>query len=196
MALWQKGMSYLSQCNVGLDGVVDQQENYMKSGFKLVYGNVRYQGVAGGSMTSEHVVSVSDVPFDVLSNYDRRYFPADRSRFLKQWISAPGASGLAFVQDDGLLGYGVIRACREGYKIGPLFADSDAIAETLFNALKSKLTEQDSIFLDVPEVNAFAMTMAEKYSMVEVFRTARMYTRDAPNISLERVYGVTSFELG
>jgi len=44
MAIWQAGMHYLKGCNIGLDGVVDQQENYKKSGFKLAYRNIRYQG--------------------------------------------------------------------------------------------------------------------------------------------------------
>ncbi len=32
--------------------------------------------------------------------------------------------------------------------------------------------------------------------MTSVFETARMYTQHAPEIALDRVFGVTSFELG
>ncbi len=32
--------------------------------------------------------------------------------------------------------------------------------------------------------------------MSEVFGTARMYTRDIPELPVERIFGVTIFELG
>src|SRR3989344_1657368 len=39
--VWNEALKYLSSHNVGLDGVVAQQENYKKSGFKLAYRNIR-----------------------------------------------------------------------------------------------------------------------------------------------------------
>ena len=42
--IWNAGLEYLGGRNIGLDGVVEQQEKYGKSGFKLAYRNVRYQG--------------------------------------------------------------------------------------------------------------------------------------------------------
>ncbi|MFB9123882.1 hypothetical protein ACFFYR_11945 [Paraburkholderia dipogonis] len=37
------------------------------------------------------------------------------------------------------MGYGVLRRCLTGYKIGPLFADSNEIAARLFFALTSSI---------------------------------------------------------
>ena len=45
LQLWHQVMSYLGARNIGLDGVVEQQPNYMKSGFTLAHRNVRYEGV-------------------------------------------------------------------------------------------------------------------------------------------------------
>ena len=45
MRIWQHGMRYLGDRNIGLDGVVAQQANYRKSGFRLAYRNIRYQGL-------------------------------------------------------------------------------------------------------------------------------------------------------
>ncbi len=45
--IWNAGLKYLEGRNVGLDGVVAQQNNYKKSGFKLAYRNIRYEGYGG-----------------------------------------------------------------------------------------------------------------------------------------------------
>lgn len=45
--IWNAGLAYLKGRNVGLDGVVSQQNNYRKSGFTLAYRNIRYEGFGG-----------------------------------------------------------------------------------------------------------------------------------------------------
>ena len=45
MQVWHAAMEQMKNYNVGLDGVTDQQANYMKSGFKLAYRNIRYSGI-------------------------------------------------------------------------------------------------------------------------------------------------------
>ena len=100
------------------------------------------------------------------------------------------------MKDGKLAGYGVIRPCRSGYKIGPLFADDPELAEAIFLALKSEIDPAEPFYLDTPEVNRAAVALAERYQMKPVFETARMYTGAKPDLSLDRVFGVTSFELG
>ena len=100
------------------------------------------------------------------------------------------------MQDGSLSGYGVIRTCRNGYKIGPLFADTQELAGSLFLALKSKVKPTDAIFLDTPEINQSALALAESHNMKVSFETARMYTGELPVMPLNRIFGVTSFEIG
>ena len=52
------------------------------------------------------------------------------------------------------------------------------------------------VFLDVPAVNREAVALAESLGLAPVFETARMYTGAIPPLRLERVFGVTTFELG
>lgn len=78
----------------------------------------------------------------------------------------------------------------------PLFADSPELAEALFLSLKSGIKPAESFYLDTPEVNRAAITLAERYNMKVVFETARMYTGEKPDMPLNRLFGVTSFELG
>ena len=70
----------------------------------------------------KHVIDASVLPFERIDAYDRRHFPAPRSRFLQDRIHRPGGHALAVVDGDAIRGYTVMRPCRIGYKIGPLFA--------------------------------------------------------------------------
>ena len=194
MQVWQHGMRYLEERNVGLDGVVAQQANYRKSGFRLAYRNIRYQGRVDG-IGCAHVTAAANVPFEQLLAYDRQCFPAAREGFVAAWIAQPDAVALASVDDGRLTGYGVVRRCKAGCKIGPLFADDAGVATGLFRALAASMPGE-VIVLDVPEVNPAAVALAERHGMTSVFETARMYTKDAPAIAIDRVFGVTSFELG
>lgn len=199
MRVWRHGMDYLRGRNVGLDGVVAQQANYRKSGFQLAYRNIRFQGVAAqGSAHGEphaDLLNASALPLDALSHYDRQCFPAARERFLANWLAQPDAIARVAVRDGTVVGYGVLRRCRSGNKIGPLFADNGEIAGHLFSALTSGVPGE-VFFFDAPEINASAVALAERHGMTSVFETARMYTQAPPAIAIERVFGVTSFELG
>src|SRR5947208_4265365 len=121
--------------------------------------------------------------------------PAPRTAFLRAWIGAPGHVGRALGRDGGLAGWGVIRPCRKGYKIGPLVADDRAAAEAVLSALLAGVGGGE-IFLDVPSVNRDAVALAQNLGLAPVFETARMYTGAIPPLRLERVFGVTTFEVG
>src|SRR5262249_28884205 len=137
LAIWNAAMQRLAGHTVGLDGVVAQQGNYRKSGFAFAYNNIRFEGRGGGA-ASDDLIDVRAVPFERLCAYDRRAFPASRSGFLRAWLEQPGVSALASIEDDTIRGYGAIRPCREGFKIGPLFADTPVIADTLYRGLASR----------------------------------------------------------
>ena len=195
--IWNAGLERLKGRNIGLDGVVDQQDNYRQSGFRLAYRNIRYQGSGrGGPAGNGTFVLLQDLPLDMIVGYDRSFFPEDRTRFLQCWITQPGATALGMLEQDRLVGYGVLRPCRWGYKIGPLFADEVHLAEAMFLALTMHTEKDAPVFLDVPEVNPLAVDLAESHAMTAVFETARMYTRRQPDLPLARLYGVTTFELG
>jgi hypothetical protein len=65
----------------------------------------------------------------------------------------------------------------------------------VLSALLTK-TGGGEIFLDVPSVNRDAVALAEHLGLAPVFETARMFTGAIPPLRLERVFGVTTFELG
>lgn len=197
MQLWKTALDYLGNRAVGLDGVLAQENNYIKSGFTAAYHNLRFQATSRNySRTPQEIVDLSAVPLAELLSYDNLAFPASRAEFLTRWIKPGGGAALGYVSDERLKGYGVIRACRSGYKIGPLFADNGNIAEVLWQALMNRIRVSAPVFLDVPGVNASALKLAENYKMQMVFETSRMYRGEPSPVDLNKIYGVTSFELG
>src|SRR5882757_6479699 len=196
LRLWKAAIAHAGGRVIGLDGVVAQQQNYAKSGFELAYANIRYGGAIGASHRPQaDVIDLSEVPLATVEAYDAKVFPAPRTAFLRAWINAPGHVGCARMRDGRLAGFGVIRPCRQGYKIGPLAADDRATAEIVLSALVAKIGD-GQIFLDIPSVNRDAIALAEDLGLKPVFETARMYTGAIPPLLLDRIFGVTPFELG
>ncbi len=195
--LWNRALESLNGILCGLDGVVDQQENYKKSGFIYAHRNVRYKttGLINVNL-NPNITDINDIPFNNLLIYDSECFPASRPQFLSEWIKLPESFTLAFTENNTLKGYGTIRKCREGFKIGPLFADNETVAEELLISLLSKVNETDNVYFDIPETNLEAVKIVNKYNMQYVFETARMYKNGTPKINMNKVFGITTFELG
>jgi GNAT superfamily N-acetyltransferase len=194
--LWQAGMAHLEGRVVGLDGVVAQQANYAKSGFAIAHRNIRFQGVPFQVKPVPDDCEAKAITADQLSairDYDLACFGAARDAFLMPWLSTHTARAL--LRDGRVAGYGVIRPCAIGHKIGPLFADDAAAAETLFQALV-ETAPGESITLDCPEPNKAACKLAKRHGLQPVFETARMYRGADPRLPLDRIFGITTFELG
>ena len=199
IALWRAAMDRLAGRTIGLDGVVAQQDSYRKSGFELAWNNVRYEGVTRCCETPDSPA----VPLRALGHatpelleYDAAFFPDDRRRFVQHWTTQTACTALAVRRDGLLAGYGVIRPCRTGYKIGPLFADDIDLADRLFRALISRVRPGETVQLDIPATNPSALELVQTHGMQPVFETARMYAGVAPDLPLRRLFGITTFELG
>lgn len=186
--------------SIGMDGVFAMQDYYAKGGFVFSHRNLRFRTEIAEkplplAVDVEGIVLLDKVPFEQLLAYDRACFPAPRRTFLEGWIAQPDARALGCLRDGRLSGYGVVRRCREGCKIGPLFADDLQAAEALYAHLAA-FAVGGPLFLDAPENNPAAMAMVRQHGMVEVFGCARMYLGPVPEVAHERVFGVTTFELG
>ena len=181
--------------SIGMDGVFDMQEYYARGGFRFVCRDLRFEGRGMKSPYPQEIVEASFLPFERIDLYDRRHFPAPRSGFLRSWIQRPGGHALAVMEDDAMRGYGVMRPCRTGHKIGPLFAVNASVAERLLVALGSRVPGEP-IFLDVPEINRDALALVARHGMKEVFGCARMVLGPIPKLPDAEIFGVTTFELG
>ncbi|HEV7317586.1 MAG TPA: GNAT family N-acetyltransferase [Ensifer sp.] len=195
--LWSEVMPLAEGRVVGLDGVVAQQENYRRSGFAYAHANVRYGGIIDVvEPPVADLLEVAPVHMPLVLDYDRRFVPASREAFLREWLKASdGRRSVVLLRDGAVAAYGTIRACREGYKIGPLFSDSETGADLVFRKLAAGANGSE-VYLDIPEPNASARALCDRYNLKPVFETARMYRGADPELPLGRIYGITTLELG
>lgn len=192
---------------IGMDGVFAMEPFYAKGGFVREHRELRFEAAperracgtggmtAGRAPGSPAIVPIGTVPFDQVVRYDSMHFPAARPDFIRRWIAQPRACAIASVSGGALTGYSVARPARTGMRIGPLFADSPSIAESLLAHILDACAGVP-VHLDVPECNPDAMALVGRHGMREVFGCAKMSLGTPPALPWNRIYGVTSFELG
>lgn len=198
LRLWQAACTHAAGRLIGLDGVLQEQENYRRSGFDLAWRNIRFGGVPEPRPQLSDSVTIrplTDLTPQVAA-LDARVFPAPRPAFWREWFGADGHQAAVALEAGETVGFATVRPCREGFKIGPLVARDRSVAEALLADLLTAVPDGQPVFLDVPEPNGDAQALARTLGLAPVFETARMYTGAAPVQELSLVYGVTSFELG
>ena len=194
-ALFDRALERAAGRVVGLDGVLAQQESYERRGFVLAHRNVRWR-TAGGDERPTELVEVSSVPFDQLLAFDAAVWGAERERFLRAWTDRPPGHALACLRNGSLAGYGVLRPCRVGAKVGPLLADNEDVADTLLTGLLATAGPQAEVFVDMPTGNTRAESLRGTREMERSFETARMYLNGRPPEDVERVFAVSTLEFG
>jgi GNAT superfamily N-acetyltransferase len=202
LALWKHAVERLRSGIIGLDGVVSQQSNYQKSNFNYAYPSHRFCWKPNADLKlgedgfyENNIVPESKVAFAALCAYDYDCFRYARPEFLRVWTSMPTSKTFVSMDKNAIQGYATLRLCHQGFKLGPLFADTPSIARNLLLAAGYE-AQGNPIFLDVPEPNREAGELAVEFGMHKVFETARMYANGVPDLPIERIYGVTTFELG
>ncbi len=189
---------YGKDFNVGIDGVLQMQSTYERHGLTYSHKNSRYAGTAKATAKlSNHCIPISQKDLAAVAAFDAKFFSTPRPQFLECWLFQKDAHAF-IIKENGtgeIVGYGVIRKCFQGHKVGPLFANTPDIAAEILESLMSTVPDE-AVFLDVPEPNASAIALAQKSNMQSVFATVRMYTKQVPALPLDKIYGITSFELG
>ena len=187
-AVWDEAMAYLGgDRTIGLDGVPEQQANYAAMGFVPAYDTIRMSGTlparpAGAS-------TISEACFEDIQELDRGCFPSEREPFLRHWLAAPNQSYVC-CSEGKPEAYAVRRPCREGAKIGPLFASSIGDASAIM-ALQSGL-----VHIDVPTTQPEWLAALSSLGLRPGFKTTRMYRGTPPSLNMSRIFGVSSLELG
>jgi len=169
-----------------------------RMGFEHRYDGVRMRGTvslrASPAGNGTAVVPVATVARDRLMRYDHAVTGMVRPHFLQHWLDQGDSAGLALIDEHGELGgYAFVRACRVGYRIGPLFANDAASAYRLFDSLCARVGWGQTVFLDVPDRNPAALALAADREMVAIATAPRLVRGTIPSTQLARVFGVTNW---
>ena len=211
LALWRAALERAEArgiSSVGLDGVVEQQANYRRSGFGFAHRNLRLAGrpdpgaLVGAAVPGVTIRKAARSDLGAATALDAEIGGVRRDRFCRTWMAHAPASRVTLVAvPDGAggadrpVGLVTIRRCLDGHKIGPLLAPDEGVARALVAAAIDAAGARE-IVLDAPEPNACATGLAAALGLSPTFETARMYRGPAPAIDLGRLYGVATFELG
>lgn len=189
-------LARLQGYNVSVDAPLEMVDSLLRMGFIKAYDNHRYMGITQSIEADfSDIVPVSTIDPALLSAYDQQCFPVLREKYLRRWLRQEGARALAKFVDGEILGFGLIRPCYEGYKIAPLFANTSDVAKELYFSLTEGVPGE-SVYIDVPEFNDRATAFVSELNMDSVLETVHMYNRFNYEVDFEKVYGVTSWELG
>ncbi len=198
--LWyQRRDTLLTRINedapIGMDGVIAMQPFYKQGGFEILFRDERYEKTGMKFNINENISPISDEDRDTILEYDKQCFGFYRPQFLKPWLKLPGNKTFKYTEDDKLKGFAIVRKADKGYKVCPLFADNEMIAEELYKACLNSV-QGESLFLDIPVVNKGAVNLIKRYNGTYVFECARMYYGTPPDIDINKLFGITTFELG
>lgn len=192
-AVWAAGMARLAGRTIGLDGVDAQFENYRSKGFAPAYRTIRFGGRVSESGHGDVEVGAPEpADAEAICRLDRRVFPESRDLFLAHWLAPPHRVAVARAEGE-VTGYGVLRACRAGWKLGALVGRDDATALALLRHLGRGVDGE--IFVDVPAGRTGFIAGLTEAGLSPGFETTRMYHGGMLPLAPE-LFGVTTLELG
>ncbi len=183
------------ESSIGMDGVVAMQPFYEKGGFHIVFRDERYERLGEPFEVHQSISVITEEDLDSIHAYDLACFGFDRSKFLESWLSLPNHQTFKYSDQTGLKGFAVLRKTGVGFKIGPLFAENEKVAEELYKACLNS-AQGEPVYLDIPVVNSAAVALIKKFEAKYVFECARMYHGKPPKVDINKIFGITTFELG
>lgn len=198
--LWhQRRDTLLSRLNegaaIGMDGVIAMQPFYNRGGFEIAFRDERYVRTGAAFEVHKNITPITETDLDTVLAYDADGFGFPRPQFMQPWLFLPGNKTYKYAENDILQGFAVVRKLISGYKIGPLFADNATIAEELYKVCLNAV-QGEQLYIDIPVCNEAAVEMVNEYEAEYVFECARMYYGTPPKVDMNKVFGITSFELG
>jgi len=208
---WFQRLNYLqsrlnSEAAIGMDGVIAMTPFYERGGFAISHLDLRMekigQNIVAYDKTKVHLLMRNE--WEKVFALDRECFGFEREKFLRSWLSLPESKTYIYKEEEEeeeeeeegqILGFGTIRRCIDGWKIGPLFAQNINAAEQIFYALNA-VAPGDRIMIDVPETNTDARNLIGSLGFKTSFECARMYSGVPPQLPYAKIFGVTTLELG
>ncbi len=208
--LWSHVINNLDEVRcLGIEAAPDRITDYKKWGFKVSSKTTRWKLDVNDSffkvddfnnlMNKYSLLEGNQIPKNIIQNYDENKEYTPRPHFLSDWLSHKSGTVLAIVNKKGLcVGFSRIRPCLfrhgNGYRIGPLIADSPILASYLIKSLVMRFP--GFTLIDTPGLNVEASKLMESLGFNPISHTVRMYKGKQPTITMSEVYGLACLELG
>jgi hypothetical protein len=207
--IWQYAIELLEKninATAGLYSVPAQISRYARSGFKNNFHIQRWQKnfikkTPNLEETTEDLKQLNSVSIESIIEYDQSIFSASRKKLLAKFIQNEHIVGFASTDDTGkITGFGLIRPCVKGYRIGPLYADHIENAQKLFQTLLGE-ANNSTVFIDAPSHNPYIEPFTSFFNLDRVSEadTVAMFRGEVP-ITLSKNnhknYAICSLEVG
>ena len=189
LELWAHAMMHAGSRTVGLDGVLEQQENYAKSGFWHAGSTTRYRGVipSNEGPPRSRLANAGDI--DMTIDWEARASGFKKVTYLRDWCRETNTRKTLVLPG----GVCTVRLCVDGAKVGPLLAEEPSTALELLRDAAGVFG--GDIMIDVPDTSKALRKTCLELGMLPCFETARMYIGNAKPNSNE-LFAVSSLELG
>lgn len=206
--LWQRALDHLADLPcVGLEAAINRIEDYAGWGFRPASATSRWQRISGevdshvGPALPEglRLLEGGAIPQSAVQLYDAQRELSPRPHFLADWLAHRAGTVKALIDGEGRChGFGRIRPCLlprgEGWRIGPLLADTAALAALLIQQLLNQ--HPGVVLIDSPGANPGAAPLLADLGFERVGGTLRMYRGPCPAVPLDDVFGLACLELG
>lgn len=101
-----------------------------------------------------------------------------------------------------VVGIGAVRPATEGFRVGPVHADSIAVANMLFLELQGFVADgsddrnlETKVFMEVMGGNSDSTKLVQGYGFKPVFSAALMHKGKPPKEDVRREFIVTNWEI-
>ena len=205
--IWQAAMNHQTNLNqsacIGLCAIQDQVTRYNKLGFVTQYINHRWvfdanKPYVDNSIYSYHQISNDMIP--LIMECDQNIYPVLRENLFTAMMKDPNIVGYIIQEHGEMAGFGFIRPCNGGYRIGPLVANKKIHAKHLILKL-AHLKEKTITVIDSPSINSNMISIAKEIGLSRSSKddTHLMFKgsiSNKPPGNSDRHYAVFSLEIG
>jgi GNAT superfamily N-acetyltransferase len=174
---------------VRLEAVHEVVPLYEKLGFVPEFESLRFRGVFHGDKKGESMVTNNILR--ELSDFDEKYFGANREEFLKGFYQLSPVR-LIKRENDTIRGYLMARITPA--KVGPCACINGSVFEPLLSAALSHL--DGTVSVGIPECNKEGVTLLEEYGFSLIGSSLRM-VRGTKNGGIpEKIFAIGGPEKG
>jgi len=158
-ALWHVAMTQMVEeypdAHIALYAVSEQVDRYRKADFIPVLTIQRWYIDSSKLITSRsnQCTSITNKLIPSIGQYYHNNYVTNRDLLFNELLLKPETNGLVFMDDNVIKGFGFIRRCVRGFRIGALVADTPEIAQTLIAGLL-EFALGAPVFIDVPGSNS------------------------------------------